>query len=174
MGFGLMNKLILQFPDCFWGSTTTSLWHTSNQQYGRFLYTVCLPPPSNILILFVTGIFARELETLPDREILEQAMSFIRQVFPQPLVPEPIKYKFTRWAQDPFAYGSYSNYAVHSSPHTIELLARDTADGRVHWAGEHTNTNDNNNDWDISYVHSAFSSGQRAAMAIKNQLCFSL
>jgi polyamine oxidase len=100
-------------------------------------------------------------------------MNFIRQVFPQVPVPDPVKYKFTRWSQDPFAYGSYSNYAVHSNSNTVELLARDTADGRVHWAGEHTNTSDNDNEWDIGFVHSAFRSGQRAATAIINQLCSS-
>jgi monoamine oxidase len=173
MGFGLLNKFILQFSDCFWGSATTNLWHTSNQQRGRFLSTTCLPPPANILIIFVHSTLAEEFETMTDNKILEQVMIFIRQVFPQSAVPDPIKYKFTRWAQDPFAYGSYSNSVVHSNPSTIELLARDTADGRVHWAGEHTNTNDNGNEWSNGYVHSAFRSGQRAAMAIINQLCSS-
>ena len=57
---------------------------------------------------------------------------FIRQIFPQSLIPDSVKYKCTRWAQDPFACGSYSNYVVHSNSNTIKLLSRDRADGRVH------------------------------------------
>ena len=82
----------------------------------------------------------------------------------------PLRDSITRWAQDPYAFGSYSNYSVHSSSHIIELLARETADCRVHWAGEHTHTNNGS----ISgCVHTAFASGQRAAMAIRDQLCYS-
>jgi monoamine oxidase len=168
MGFGLLNKLIVQFSDCFWSTTTTELWHVSNQQRGHFLSTVCLPSPANIFIIFVYDALARELEDLPDNKILEQVMTFIRQIFPHTHVPDPIKFKFTRWAQDPFTYGSYSNYVVHANSNTVELLARDIADGRVHWAGEHTNINDN--EWDIGYVASAFRSGERAALTIINQL----
>jgi monoamine oxidase len=118
----------------------------------------------------VYDAFARELENLPDNKIVEQVMTFIRQIFPHTSVPDPIKFKFTRWSQDPFAYGSYSNYVVHANSNTVELLAKETADGRVQWAGEHTNTDDN--EWDIGYLHSALRSGERAALTVLSQLCF--
>jgi lysine-specific histone demethylase 1 len=170
MGYGLMNKLIVQFPDCFWGYSTRSIVHACNERRGRFRFTICLPPPANILILFVTGTFAKELEILTDDETLVQIMSFLQQIFPQRTIPDPIRYKFSRWSQDPLAYGSYSNFAVHSSPHTIALLAKETADGRVHWAGEHANADDGSESWAYACVHTAFQSGQRAAKTIRNQL----
>ncbi|CAF1462282.1 unnamed protein product, partial [Rotaria sordida] len=119
------------------------------------------------------GIFANELEILTDNQILEQIMKFLRQTFPKITVPDPINYKFTRWGQDPLAYGSYSNFAVHASPQTIEQLAKETSDGRVQWAGEHANIDDGTEDWLYACVHSAFQSGQRAAKTIRNQLCSS-
>ncbi|CAF1195046.1 unnamed protein product [Rotaria sordida] len=173
MGIGLMNKLIVQFPNCFWDSDIGSFSHACNERRGRFRFTICLPSPANILILFVTGIFANELEILTDNQILEQIMKFLRQTFPKITIPDPINYKFTRWGQDPLAYGSYSNFAVHASPQTIEQFAKETSDGRVQWAGEHANIDDGTEDWLYACVHSAFQSGQRAAKTIRNQLCSS-
>ncbi|CAF0947618.1 unnamed protein product [Rotaria sp. Silwood1] len=170
MGLGLMNRFVLQFSEQFWDAKKTILLRTCTEQRGRFLYTVCLPSPANIIIFLITGIYAHELEQLTDAEILEQVMIFLRQIFPQSQVPDPIKSKFTRWSQDPFAFGAYSNYAVNSNEQTVKLLARETADGRVHWAGEHTYFNSSTDEWMHGCVHSAFQSGRRAALAIKDQL----
>ena len=171
MGMGLMNKLIVQFPNSFWGNNVESFLHACNERRGRFRSTICIPSPANILILLVTGLFARELEALTDSQILEELMKFFRQIFPGCTIPDPMNYKFTRWSQDPFAYGSYSYFAVHASRNTIEQLARETSNGRVQWAGEHANIDDGTEDWSIGCVHSAFESGQRAAKAIRDQLC---
>jgi monoamine oxidase len=170
MGMGLMNKLIVQFSNNFWNPNVQVFSHACNERRGRFRFTLCIPPPANILILFVTGIFALELEMLTDTQILEQVMSFLRKIFPGTVIPDPINYKFTRWAHDPLAYGSYSNFAVHTGPHTIEQLARATSDERVQWAGEHANIDDGTEHWSFGCVHSAFQSGQRAAKAIRDQL----
>jgi monoamine oxidase len=173
MGMGLMNKLIVQFRKNFWDADLRSISHACNERRGRFRFTLCIPPPANILILFVTGLFARELETLTDTQILEEVMKFLRKIFPRKTISNPINYKFTRWLQDPLAYGSYSNFPVHAGPHTIEQLAKATSDGRVQWAGEHANIDDGTEEWSYGCVHSAFQSGQRAAKTIRDQLCTS-
>ncbi|CAF3301431.1 unnamed protein product [Rotaria socialis] len=173
MGMGLMNKLIVQFSTSFWDSDMCSFLHACNKQRGRFRHTICSHAPENILILFVTGNFARELEALTDSEILEEIMKFLRQIFPTQSISEPVKYKFTRWGQDTLAYGSYSNIAVHASPDTMKQLAKETSDGHVHWAGEHANANDGTENWSFGCVHSAFQSGQRAAKTVRSQLCSS-
>jgi monoamine oxidase len=173
MGMGVMNKLIVQFSNSFWDSDVSGFLHACKKRRGRFRSAICLPPPANILILFVTGLFARELEVLKDSQILKKVMKFLRKIFPGTIIPNPINYKFTRWSQDPLAYGSYSNFAVHSGPHTIEQLAKPTSNGRIQWAGEHANIDDGTNDWSYGCVHSAFQSGQRAAKAIRDELCSS-
>jgi monoamine oxidase len=169
MGMGLMNKLIVQFPTCFWGDQIGSFSHACNKRRGRFRFTMCIPPPANILILFVTGRFAHELEALADDALLIEVLTFLRQVFPRATIPDPIRYRFTRWSQDPFAHGAYSNFIVHAGPHTIEQLGRATANGRVQWAGEHANVNDGTEQWSFGCVHSAFQSGQRAARTLLQQ-----
>jgi monoamine oxidase len=68
----------------------------------------------------------------------------------------------TRWAQDPFAFGSYSYLAVGSSNRDRELLATPVAD-RLFFAGEATRT-----DYP-STVHGAYLSGQRAAAEVRER-----
>ncbi|UJR11634.1 hypothetical protein I4U23_015815 [Adineta vaga] len=170
MGFGLLNKCILQFSDCFWNLMAITVLRTCNEPRSRFHYIVCLPPPANILILLLSGANAAELENAADSEILSHVMKFLQQIFPQYVVPDPIKYKFTRWSQDPLSFGSYSNFAVHSNQHTMELLARETDDGRLHWAGEHTYVNDDINESANGCVHGAFLTGGRAAAAIRARI----
>ena len=77
-----MNKLVVQFSNTFWDSSIKSFSYTCEKQRGRFRFTICIPSPANILILFVTGDFARELESLTDKQILDQIMEFLRQIFP--------------------------------------------------------------------------------------------
>ncbi|CAF1195538.1 unnamed protein product [Adineta ricciae] len=170
MGFGVLNKIVLQFSDCFWDPTKRYILRTCNEPRSRFHYVVCLPPPSNILILFVSGNDACALETLTDSETIQLATCFLQRIFPESFVPNVIKYKITRWFKDSLSFGSYSNYAVGTNENTIELLARTTANDRIHWAGEHTNIDDKTDQWTMGCVQSAFQSGQRAALSIQNQL----
>ena len=64
----------------------------------------------------------------------------------------------TRWQQDPFSYGSYANYATGSSKEMVHEFS--TAEGNVHFAGEHTSAQD------YQTVCGAYESGLRAAEQI--------
>jgi monoamine oxidase len=75
---------------------------------------------------------------------------------PSTAVPDPTGVLITRWAQDPFAFGSYSYLAVGSSNRDRERLAEPVG-GRLFFAGEATST-----DY-AATVHGAYLSGQRAA-----------
>ncbi|CAF1551300.1 unnamed protein product [Didymodactylos carnosus] len=65
MGFGLMNKIVLQFPKKFWGQNVTAIHHASNVHRGQFRFIIT-EPHANILIIFLTGDFAYKMETLTD------------------------------------------------------------------------------------------------------------
>jgi polyamine oxidase len=76
-------------------------------------------------------------------------------------VPDPTGVLITRWAQDPFAFGSYSYLAVGASNRDRARLAEPVA-GRLFFAGEATST-----DY-AATVHGAYQSGQRAARAVRD------
>ncbi len=158
MGFGLLNKVFLQFPHTFWDEKLDSILISSN----RLRYFFC-SPHDHILTSYVAGNLARELQSLTDEDIVEQILSCLRPVYPQ--IPKPIKWLVTRWGSDPFAYGSYSNFKVGATYEITNDLARECYDGRIYWAGEHANYGGT-----IGCVDSAFESGHREAKRIYNQL----
>ncbi|CAF1466997.1 unnamed protein product [Adineta steineri] len=158
MGMGLLNKMHIQFPFTFWDEKLESIFISSN----RFRLFSCVPQ-AHILILFVAGKLARELEQQIDEQIVEQIIQCLQPIYPQ--MPKPTKWLMTRWGSDPFAYGSYSNFKTGSTHETVEELAKECYDGRIHWAGEHTNYGGT-----IGCVDSAFESGHREAKRIYNKL----
>lgn len=158
MGFGLLNKIYLQFPWTFWDEKCDNIFIASS----RFRFYLCFPH-DHILNLFVCGHVARTLESLADEEIVEQILASLQPVYPQ--MPKPTKWLITRWGTDPFAYGSYSNFTIGASYETVELLARKCYDGRIFWAGEHANYGGT-----LGCVDSAFESGHREAKRIHRQL----
>lgn len=157
MSLGLFNKVYLQFSSVFWDPKLERISVMSE----HFKFYFCLPD-ARILVLHVFGRTARELEKQSDKEIIAQVIASLRRVYPQ--MTDPIKSVISRWGTDPFSRGSYSSFHVGTDVNLLEDLARESHDGRVHWAGEHTNYGGS-----IGYVDSGFESGQREAINIQKQ-----
>ena len=85
-------------------------------------------------------------------------MTTLRNIFGS-TIPAPLDWQITRWADDPFAWGSYSYLAPGTSSETLKELAR-PVDGKLFFAGEATSS-----DYQ-STVHGAYLSGIRAAEEI--------
>ena len=154
MGFGLLNKIHIQFPFTFWDKKIDSIFISSN----RFRFFTCFPNDP-ILLLFVAGRLAHELEQQTDEEIIEQIIDSLKPIYPE--IPKPIKWLISRWESDPFAYGSYANFPIDTTYEICEELARECYDKRIYWAGEHANYGGT-----IGCVDSAFESGHRQAKRI--------
>lgn len=158
MGFGLLNKIFLQFPFTFWDEKIKNIFIASN----RCRFFICLRH-DHMLVLYVTGSLAYELEQQTDEDVIEQTLEDLRRIYSD--IPQPIKWLITRWGSDPFAYGSYSNFKIGAIYETTEELARDCYDRRIYWAGEHANYGGT-----IGCVDSAFESGHREAKRIYGNL----
>jgi monoamine oxidase len=159
MGVGLSDKIFLQFPFVFWDPKWTSIFCTSS----RYRFILCQP---NICMLFIklAGRIALEIEEKNEQETIDEVMILLRAIFSDKILPEPTRFLITKWNQDQFSKGSYSNFAVGADNQTLIDLARECND-RIHWAGEHTNYNGT-----IGCVDSAFESGQREAKRIVERL----
>ncbi|CAF3740618.1 unnamed protein product [Rotaria sordida] len=158
MGFGLLNKVFLQFSEIFWDEKLQRITIITD----RFKFYYCLPQ-YHMLALYISGYVAKQLEQKTDEEIVEEAFNSLRHVYPN--ISYPIKWLITRWGSDPFSKGSYSSFHVGSDLKTLKELSIETHAGHVHWAGEHTNYNGS-----IGYVDSGFESGIREAKKILNKL----
>ncbi|CAF2975572.1 unnamed protein product [Rotaria sp. Silwood2] len=158
MGFSLLNKVYLQFSEIFWDENLKRM-NILNDQF-KFYY--CLPK-YRMLALYLYGNLARQIEQKTDEDIVKEIFNSLRHIYPN--ISYPIKWLITRWRSDPFSQGSYSSFHLGSDLETLKELSLETHDGRIHWAGEHTNYNGS-----IGYVDSGFESGIREAKKILNKL----
>lgn len=90
------------------------------------------------------------------------AMQTLRHMYGKS-IPQPLHYRITRWAADPFSIGSYSFLAVGATPNDYDILAQPVGK-RLFFAGEHTQRNY------PSTVHGAYLSGERVAGEILSLL----
>lgn len=159
LGMGLLNKVYLRFEHAFWTDQEAWLGYIP-QEWGHWAEYVNFLPLTNkpILLAFNAAKFGREIETWTDEAIIADVMKVLRTIYGA-AVPEPSDWQITRWASDPFAYGSYSFMKAGASPEDRETLAEPVEDV-LYFAGEATHV-----DYP-STVHGAFLSGLRVAEAL--------
>jgi len=163
IGFGLMNKIVLEFNEPFWNIESSGIGFVSNT-HGEFSFFLNLFPLTGrpILMCFVAADFAHDIEKLPDDDIVTSIMYTLTKIYGKiRKIPNPVKFKVTRWGQDPFARGSYSFMSFGSSHRDIEKLMYPV--GRLHFAGEATFK-------PLGFAHGGYLSGKREAQRILNTL----
>ncbi|MBT2502231.1 NAD(P)/FAD-dependent oxidoreductase [Curtobacterium sp. ISL-83] len=154
LGMGAYDKVFLRFPHRFWGDDWVLRQQGPAGVDWHSWYDMSRVTGEPVLAALVGGAGARRLERLPDAMVVEEGTAALRRMFGD-AVPEPTGAHVTRWAEDPFARGSYSYLHVGASPEDHDLLG--TPVGPVQLAGEAT--------WgdDPATVHGALRSGLRAA-----------
>lgn len=154
LGMGVYDKVFLRFPERFWGGSWVVRQQGPAGVDWHSWYDMSRVTGAPVLAALVGGTGARRLETLPDAMIVDEGIGGLRRMF-GPSVPESEAFRITRWADDPFARGSYSYLHVGASPDDHDRLGAPS--GRVQLAGEATWGND------PATVHGALLSGLRAA-----------
>lgn len=158
LDMGALNKVYLLFSEVFWSEDTQ--FFTVADDRARFVDWVNFYPITGkpILMAFYSGREQARLEGMSEADIIAEALDVLSNIFEgvHDLFFEGIA---TRWGQDPFAYGSYSSYAVGSSPDDRQALSEPLA-GVLYFAGEATRTDH------PATVHGAVMSGYDVADAI--------
>ena len=81
-----------------------------------------------------------------------------------PVLPSCTSISVTRWEEDEYTRGSYSEYKLGTVDDDVEHLQQVAAyGGRLHFAGEHTESEH------MGSVHGALMSGKRVARKVKEQ-----
>ncbi len=156
-GFGLMNKIAIQFPEVFWPKEKHFIGYVS-KHLGEFPVFVNMAHYTDQPYLLATtgGRFARKLEAYSDAELKDLVQTLFQKMYPGS--PQPKAIKFSRWMHDPFSYGSYSYIPEGETGKNADTLAQPV--GRLHFAGEATMRHYQGT------VHGAYLSGERAAQFI--------
>ena len=134
---GLLDKVVLRFPEVFWPNDRDYLGYAS-ATHGEFpvFLNAHRFTGQPALMAFVGGDFARALEKQSDEAIADNAMAVLRRIA-GPGAHDPVDGIASRWAADPYAHGSYSYIPVGASPADYDRLAAPVA-GRLFFAGEAT------------------------------------
>lgn len=159
LGMGTLNKCYLRFPTAFWPAQLDWLEYIPTQ-HGQWAQWVSFQRVSGLPILlgFNAAEYGRQLETLSDEQIVAAAMQRLRQMFGD-AIPAPLDYIITRWASDPFAFGSYSFNKIGATPQHRAALVSPVAN-QLYFAGEACSV-----DY-FGTAHGAYLSGLAAAEAI--------
>lgn len=158
LGFGVLNKCCLLFPEAFWNTGLDWLQHLPRTGHaGEWAEWVSFARPTGkpMLMGFNAADVGTRIEGWSDEKIIQSAVSTLSTMFGKP-VPAPLDAVITRWKSDPFARGSYSFNAVGSTPAQRDDLAKNIS-ARVFFAGEATEKKY------YQTVHGAYQSGLRAA-----------
>ncbi len=162
LGFGVLNKTYLRFPEYFWEDqdAESQLVNSISTIKGHFaewlnLYFYTKQP---ILLGFNAAKHGKEIEGMSDKAIIAEWMQTLRAIYGND-IPEPDSYLITRWNKDPYALGSYSYVGVGASAKDYQELAK-SVNNQLFFAGEATSFDH------PATVHGAFLSGEREAKKI--------
>jgi monoamine oxidase len=162
LGMGVLNKVVLKFPQAFWSQDYDIIGYVSekDKDFSVFLNLnryISVP----VLVALTGGSFARSLEALSEVEIGKRVMKVLRRMYGDG-IPAPEVVIATRWARDSFACGSYSNMPVNAKASDRTTLAA-PVENRLFFAGEATSQQY------PSTVHGAYLSGLREAERIRRK-----
>jgi monoamine oxidase len=153
---GVLNKCYLKFEKAFWPDDVDWVGMIPTQP-GHWVEWVSFVKSAKqpILLGFNAAKRGREIESMTDQQIVEDAMKALRRVFGK-TIPNPVDSLITRWASDPFSRGSYSFNALGSTPKDRDTLAEPVSN-RIFFAGEASSKDH------FGTAHGAVLSGIRAA-----------
>jgi monoamine oxidase len=159
LDMGVLNKVYLKFDQVFWDNNVTNIAQVSEQK-GHWSYWINLAPTTGLPILtaFNVADYGTEIEQFSDEEIIAKAMANLKKFYGEDIA-QPSDYLITRWASDPFSFGSYSYIPKGATGAMRDALA-EPIDDKVLFAGEATNLQY------PSTVHGAYLSGEREANRI--------
>ncbi|KAG0223811.1 hypothetical protein BGW42_005524 [Actinomortierella wolfii] len=193
LGFGLLNKLVLVFPEYFWDkavelfgsvrkaasspeSSGTKVSHGSTRtpyrraayesSRGKFyMFWNCISVSGlPTLVTLLAGHAAYESEETDKETLVREAVETLERIYPDiKPLPRPVHTIVTRWSADEFARGSYSFVGQNGTGHDYDLLARPIKN-QLYFAGEATSRHY------PATAHGAYLSGLKVASDILSSL----
>ncbi|KAI5402868.1 lysine-specific histone demethylase 1 homolog 3 isoform X1 [Lathyrus oleraceus] len=141
LGFGVLNKVVLEFPSVFWDDAVDYFGATAEETSRRghcfMFWNVRKTVGAPVLIALVVGKAAIDGQNLSSSDHANHALMVLRKLFGEASVPDPVAYVVTDWGRDPFSYGAYSYVAIGASGEDYDILGR-PVDNCLFFAGEAT------------------------------------
>jgi monoamine oxidase len=159
LAYGHVMKIAMQYERRFWDEPGSLGQRVFTDTMLRRLYhfSIDQPGPRGILMSFTSGADAEALGRMGEAERLRAALQETTKVWPEaPRHFEGGAVKY--WNEDPWIRGSYSFEGVGQARDYLQIAR--TAEGRVHFAGEHTSVH-------RASMNGALESGVRVAAEVR-------
>jgi monoamine oxidase len=159
LAYGQVMKIAMQYRRRFWDEPGSLGQRVFTDTLLRRVYhfSIDQPGPRGILMSFTSGADAEKLGRLTEPERQRVALEESTRIWPEaPRYWEGAAVKY--WNEDPWIRGSYSFNGVGQARDFLQMAR--TAEGRVHFAGEHTSVH-------RASMNGALESGVRAAEEIR-------
>lgn len=145
-------RVCLQFRARYWEPQRLNGLAAAERQVEIWHATFNQPGVRGILQSYLRGERAAALTALREPERIESALAQIEQIFPG--ARQHFEHGVTKcWPEDEWTRGAWG----HPTPQQLPLIQQ--AEGRIHFAGEHTSPN-------FSWMLGAFESSRRVLRAI--------
>ncbi|MEW5303197.1 MAG: hypothetical protein WDW36_005913 [Sanguina aurantia] len=142
LGYGVLNKVALLFPHVFWEGDLFGTVAEDPAERGCFylFYSYAHFSGGAVLVALVAGAAAERLEREDEGAATQALVAVLRRIYePQGVaVPDCLQSACTRWASDPFSYGSYSSMSVGSRGAEDYATMAEPVGERLRFAGEAT------------------------------------
>lgn len=165
MQMGTYTKIFLQFPpdQQFWDIDTQFFLYADPVERGWYPVWQSLSGPgflegSGILFVTVVDTQSYRAEQQSDEQTLAEVMAVLKLMYPDVDIPEPLAFMYPRWSEEPWAYGSYSNWPPGTSLKNHQNLRANL--GRLWFAGEATSAEY------YGFLQGAYFEGQTVATTI--------
>ncbi|KAK4351911.1 hypothetical protein RND71_027429 [Anisodus tanguticus] len=141
LGFGVLNKVVLEFPEVFWDDSIDYFGATSEEtdERGRcfMFWNVKKTVGAPVLIALVVGKAAIDGQEMSSSDHVKHSLVVLRKLYGENRVPDPVASVVTNWGKDPYSYGAYSYVSVGSSGEDYDILGR-PVENCLFFAGEAT------------------------------------
>jgi lysine-specific histone demethylase 1 len=142
MGAGNLNKVVLEFKECFWDPNDDMFGRVGECGEDRghaymFASFVSEGGSPAVLTAFMAGKAAQTLETKSEKEVIDGILKGLREMYGEK-VGEPVCAHVSMWGTDKYARGAYSYVAVGCSGKDYDALSESVNDN-LYFAGEHCN-----------------------------------
>jgi monoamine oxidase len=157
LGYSSVSRVYLQTRTRGWQKHyPTAIVHTDSPRMIVEEHTAMQPGPRGIIEAHTFGAQAREVAALPERERIRTAIGATEALFPG--LEKEVEGGTTKcWDEDEWTRGAYADWRPGQM--SAYFAAMSAAEGRIHFAGEHTSRR-------FASMEGALESGKRAAAEI--------
>uniref|UniRef100_A0A3B4WVH5 Lysine demethylase 1B n=1 Tax=Seriola lalandi dorsalis TaxID=1841481 RepID=A0A3B4WVH5_SERLL len=140
LGVGIIEKIALQFPYRFWDNKIQGADYFGHippgpDKRGMFSVFYDMEPQGKqaVLMSVITGDAVPAVRDMEDKEVVDECMKVLRELFKEQEVPEPLRFFITHWSKDTWSQMSYSFVKTGGSGEAYDILAEDVQ-GKVFFA----------------------------------------